>query len=372
MFTELIERMGVSGVDVNEVFDLSSLSLPPEQPCLGMVFLFQWSRQADPRPVTDPAAVPGLFFAHQTVTNACASQAVLSVLLNRPRAADLGPALTEFRAFALDLPADIRGEAIGESALLRAAHNAFEPPDALSTRGGRGGGPGRAYHYVAYVPVGGTVWELDGLKQGPIAVGKVPGWVGAVSADAGSQEAGAPMIDDAAGNNNNNTNNMTINATATASECNAEDDTDPSSEWRTVAAEAITARIARFSQASELEYSLLTIDKSALSAAEAAAAAARARGNASAAAAAEREAAALRGDRERARERNARRGHNYVPFAVELLRSLEREGKLDEVLAAAAPLSAARAEKKAAQKKKEEMEQIMALLYYSNKRGGHR
>lgn len=31
------------------------------------------------------------------------------------------------------------------------------------------------FHYVSYVPVSGSIWELDGLKRGPGRIGKQAG-----------------------------------------------------------------------------------------------------------------------------------------------------------------------------------------------------
>jgi ubiquitin carboxyl-terminal hydrolase L5 len=31
-----------------------------------------------------------------------------------------------------------------------------------------------AYHFIGYVPFRGKVWELDGLKSGPVEVGELP------------------------------------------------------------------------------------------------------------------------------------------------------------------------------------------------------
>jgi ubiquitin carboxyl-terminal hydrolase L5 len=69
-------------------------------------------------------APPGVFFAKQTIQNACATQAILSILLNRPQL-DLGPCLADFKSFSDLLDPEMRGEAIGNMEVVRTVHNSF-------------------------------------------------------------------------------------------------------------------------------------------------------------------------------------------------------------------------------------------------------
>ena len=53
----------------------------------------------------------GLFFAKQMTQNACATQAILSVLFNSP-GINLGPALQEFKEFTSEFDPETKGEVI--------------------------------------------------------------------------------------------------------------------------------------------------------------------------------------------------------------------------------------------------------------------
>uniref|UniRef100_A0A7S0VLR0 Ubiquitin carboxyl-terminal hydrolase n=1 Tax=Polytomella parva TaxID=51329 RepID=A0A7S0VLR0_9CHLO len=176
VFTELVQRFGVSGVQFEELYSLDQDSIESLKPIHGLIFLFKWNPEKDTRPIAYDA--PGVFFAQQIIKDACATQAILSILLNCPQI-NLGQSLSAFKEFTNDFPPDLKGEAIGNSDEIRAAHNSFSRPELLlhdkdddRNRFGRED----AFHFVAYVPINGVLYELDGLKPGPIAISEYQGF----------------------------------------------------------------------------------------------------------------------------------------------------------------------------------------------------
>lgn len=172
VFTELLERIGAKGIGVEEVYSLDD----PEHlrqlgHIYGFIFLFRYAKNTEQRQtLTD--FDPDLFYARQVITNACGTQALLSVVLNIPDL-EMGEKLKEIKEFSMPLDPESRGWAIGNSDMLRNTHNMFAKPEPFiyqQTRKAKDGDD--VFHFIAYIPFKSQVYELDGIEKGPILLGE--------------------------------------------------------------------------------------------------------------------------------------------------------------------------------------------------------
>lgn len=118
-----------------------------------------------------------IFFANQTIQNACATQAVLNILLNKEEI-DLGDELTNFKSFVHGFDSEICGETISNSELIRSVHNSFSSPslfvdeDKQKPRPKYDDKDDGLFHFIGFLNINNEIYELDGLKTYPIKHGE--------------------------------------------------------------------------------------------------------------------------------------------------------------------------------------------------------
>lgn len=181
IFTDLLKTLGVSGIQVDEIFDLSLFPYPSSS-TYGLIFLFKYLPIPSPPPLA--SWDPDLFFSRQCIVNACATQALLSILLNNSDKIRIGSHLSSLKEFTREMTAIDKGLSISNSDLIRTAHNRFARPDPFAQpRSGFAMGGDDVFHYVAFVHFKRAIYELDGMKEGPVLLGEDVDdeqWVGVV------------------------------------------------------------------------------------------------------------------------------------------------------------------------------------------------
>ncbi|XP_076045972.1 ubiquitin carboxy-terminal hydrolase L5 [Oratosquilla oratoria] len=176
IFTELISKFGVKGVQVEELWCLDQEAFVDLKPVHGLIFLFKWQQDDEPTgSVVQDNRLEKIFFAKQVINNACATQAILSILLNAKHSdIQLGSTLAEFREFTQSFDAHMKGLALSNSDTIRSVHNSFARQTLFEFDEKMASKDDDVYHFIGYLPLEGRLYELDGLKEGPIDLGPVP------------------------------------------------------------------------------------------------------------------------------------------------------------------------------------------------------
>ncbi|KAI5956261.1 hypothetical protein KGF54_000736 [Candida jiufengensis] len=185
VFTELVEKLGVTNVEINDLYSIDSDTLKQLKPIYGIIFLFKYGA-LDREYVKLNKPINGsydsnyidqnIFFANQTIQNACATQAVLNILFN-VEDLQLGDELNNFKMFTTGFDAEMIGETISNSEIIRSVHNSFSTPSLIhqedkpkpKTYDDKNDG---LFHFVGYIYKNNQIYELDGLKQFPIKHGE--------------------------------------------------------------------------------------------------------------------------------------------------------------------------------------------------------
>ncbi|KAF7265322.1 hypothetical protein GWI33_021306 [Rhynchophorus ferrugineus] len=176
VFSELIREFGCKGVQVEELWSLDGQQFESLKPIHGLIFLFKWTKDtSEPSgSIVQDNRLEKIFFARQVIENACATQAILSVLLNcRHVDLKLGANLTELKEFCQGFDANMKGLTISNSQVISSVHNSFARQHIFEVDSTMAKKEEDAYHFISYVPIDGRLYELDGLKQGPIDLGPI-------------------------------------------------------------------------------------------------------------------------------------------------------------------------------------------------------
>jgi len=91
----------------------------------GLVFLFKYVSNSGYQPNILSNYDNDLFFAKQVINNACATQAILAIIMNNTDKLEVGSELTEFRGFTKEMDPYMKGMCISNLEKVRLEHNKF-------------------------------------------------------------------------------------------------------------------------------------------------------------------------------------------------------------------------------------------------------
>jgi ubiquitin carboxyl-terminal hydrolase L5 len=188
----MMRLMGVKGVSVRQVYAVDELQMVA-QPLYGLILLYRY-RQSDGNHEVSQRCPDNVWFANQLpAQNSCATLAMFNIIMNADNV-ELGANLQHFKDFTSAFTPYLRGEAFASFQFVKRIHNSFaKKMDMLEddmhlsnkvkrnkTSGRRGSGDSNssqesieenAHHFIAFVPIDGHVWKLDGMDYQPVDIG---------------------------------------------------------------------------------------------------------------------------------------------------------------------------------------------------------
>jgi len=138
--------------------------------------LFKWLPGDGPEgEVVEDSRLEKIFFAKQVINNACATQAIINTLFNcNHEDIELGETLTELKEFIEAFDATMKGLALSNSDVIKQVHNGFSRQQMFEFESKPASKDEDVFHFISYVPVDGRLYELDGLRSGPVDLGLIP------------------------------------------------------------------------------------------------------------------------------------------------------------------------------------------------------
>lgn len=101
----------------------------------------------------------------------CAIHAVKYFLFSRQQL--LGETLGDFKEFTQSFDAYNKGLAMSNASQIRTVHNSFSRQTLFELDNNKNNKDEDVFHFISYLPINGRLYELDGLKEGPIDLGVV-------------------------------------------------------------------------------------------------------------------------------------------------------------------------------------------------------
>ena len=164
VFTQLINNLGVKGVHVEEILSYDSLE-NSNNPIYGLIFISKYIKNIIETPNIISNYDKDLFFSKQLLENQNATQALLSIILNNEDKIEIGQNLKEIKLNMNEMDYIKKGIFLSNCEILKKEHNKFKILESnLNDE------DDDIYHFVTFIHFKNAIYEIDGLREGPILI----------------------------------------------------------------------------------------------------------------------------------------------------------------------------------------------------------
>ena len=164
VFTQLINNLGVKGVHVEEILSFDSLE-NSNNPIYGLIFISKYIKNIIETPNIISNYDKDLFFSKQLLENQNATQALLSIILNNEDKIEIGQNLKEIKLSMNEMDYIKKGIFLSNCEILKKEHNKFKILESnLNDE------DADIYHFVTFIHFKNSIYEIDGLREGPILI----------------------------------------------------------------------------------------------------------------------------------------------------------------------------------------------------------
>ncbi|SBS83523.1 deubiquinating/deneddylating enzyme, putative [Plasmodium ovale] len=136
----------------------------------GIIFLFNIGKSYNRKKYIEHDIPENMFFAKQVIPNACATQAILSIVLNKD--IPLNEEIENLKSFTLNFDSSMKGLTLSNCHFLRNIHNSYKAPIYIDKEDlyDEKKKSSDSFHFVSYIQHGERVYLLDGLQDGPVLI----------------------------------------------------------------------------------------------------------------------------------------------------------------------------------------------------------
>ena len=157
VFTQLINNLGVKGIHVEEILSFDSLE-NSNNPIYGLIFISKY--------IKNIIETPNIISNYDKVLeNQNATQALLSIILNNEDKIEIGQNLKEIKLNMNEMDYIKKGIFLSNCEILKKEHNKFKILETNSNDE-----DDDIYHFVTFIHFKNAIYEIDGLREGPILI----------------------------------------------------------------------------------------------------------------------------------------------------------------------------------------------------------